>query len=190
RLTRDVGNITMDLNGVERIQVNALGGADTITVNDLTGTDVTRIALDLSAPTGSGQGDGQADTVIVNCTAGDEQIKDASSCASVLDNGLAAQVTIAGAEGGKDSLVVNGLAGNDSINASALNAGQIDLTINGGAGNDMITGSRGNDVVIGGTGNDVALLGAGGDTFIWDPGDARDTVEGPAGTDPPPLHRT
>src|SRR6516165_7658582 len=183
RLTRDVGNITMDLNGVERIQINALGGADSITVNDLTGTDVTRVALDLSAPTGSGQGDGQPDTVIVNGTAGDDQIKVVSSGASVVVNGLAAQVTIAGAEGGKDSLVINGLAGNDTINASALNAGQINLTINGGAGNDMITGSRGNDVVIGGTGNDVALLGAGDDTFIWNPGDASDTVEGQAGTD-------
>ena len=183
RLTRDVGNITMDLNGVERIQINALGGADSITVNDLTGTDVTRVALDLSAPTGSGQGDGQPDTVIVNGTAGDDQIKVVSSGASVVVNGLAAQVTIAGAEGGKDSLVINGLAGNDTINASALNAGQISLTINGGAGNDMITGSRGNDVVIGGTGNDVALLGAGDDTFIWNPGDASDTVEGQAGTD-------
>src|SRR6202040_510459 len=39
RFFRDVANITMDLNGVENIQVNALGGADTITVNDLTGTD-------------------------------------------------------------------------------------------------------------------------------------------------------
>ena len=49
RLSRDVGNVTMDLDGVEHIQVNALGGADTITVNDLTGTDVTRVALDVSA---------------------------------------------------------------------------------------------------------------------------------------------
>src|SRR5262249_684513 len=65
RLSRDVGNVVMDLNGVEHIQVNALGGADTITVNDLTGTDVTRVALDLSAPAGSGQGDGQPDTAIV-----------------------------------------------------------------------------------------------------------------------------
>ena len=40
RFTRDVASITMDLNGVENIQFNALGGADTITVNDLTGTDV------------------------------------------------------------------------------------------------------------------------------------------------------
>ena len=39
RFARDVGNITMDLDGVERIQLNALGGADNITVNDLTGTE-------------------------------------------------------------------------------------------------------------------------------------------------------
>ena len=37
RLTRDVGSVTMDLDGVEEIDLNALGGADTITVNDLTG---------------------------------------------------------------------------------------------------------------------------------------------------------
>jgi len=34
-LFRDVGNITMDLDGVEKIALKALGGADTITVNDL-----------------------------------------------------------------------------------------------------------------------------------------------------------
>ena len=41
-------------------------------------------------------------------------------------------------------------AGNDTINASALKAGQINLTINGGAGNDTIIGSQGNDLVNGG----------------------------------------
>ena len=46
RFTRDVANITMDLNGVEAIDFNALGGADTITVNDLTGTDVTEVNLE------------------------------------------------------------------------------------------------------------------------------------------------
>ena len=35
--TRNLGNIVMDLNDVERIDVNALGGTDTITVNDLSG---------------------------------------------------------------------------------------------------------------------------------------------------------
>src|SRR5277367_3678732 len=48
-LFRDVGNVTMDLNGVEHIQLNAAGGADTVTVNDLSGTDVTQIAIDLAA---------------------------------------------------------------------------------------------------------------------------------------------
>ena len=119
----------------------------------------------------------------VNGTAGDDRITVASSGASVVVNGLAAKVTIAGAEGTNDSLTIDGLAGHDNINASALNPGQINLTINGGAGNDTITGSGGNDVVIGGTGNDVALLGAGDDTFIWNPGDASDKVEGQAGTD-------
>jgi hypothetical protein len=60
-----------------------LGGADTITVNDLTGTDVTRVAIDLLGTPGSGQGDGAADSVTVNGTAGDDQIKVASSGASV-----------------------------------------------------------------------------------------------------------
>ena len=39
----------MDLNGVESVNFTALGGADTITVNDLTGTDVTEVNLDLAA---------------------------------------------------------------------------------------------------------------------------------------------
>jgi hypothetical protein len=35
RLSRDIANITMDLDNVETIDVNAKGGADTITVDDL-----------------------------------------------------------------------------------------------------------------------------------------------------------
>src|SRR5262245_53114109 len=40
RFTRDLGNVAMDLNGIEFIDLNALGGADTITVNDQTATDL------------------------------------------------------------------------------------------------------------------------------------------------------
>ena len=183
RLFRDVGNVTMDLNGVEHIQLAAVGGADTITVNDLTGTDVTQVAIDLAATAGTTSGDGQPDQVIVNGTAGDDVIKIAGSGGSVTVNGLAAQVTIANAEGANDTLTVNGLGGNDTIDASALKAGLINLVINGGDGDDTITGSAGNDLVIGGRGNDVALLGGGDDTFVWNPGDGSDTVEGQAGTD-------
>jgi Ca2+-binding RTX toxin-like protein len=183
RLFRDVGNVTMDLNSIEHIQLNTLGGADKVTVDDLSGTGVTQVAIDLGATPGSPGGDGAADTVTVNGTAGDDHISVASSGANVVVRGLAAQVTIANADSG-DSLVVNGGAGNDTIDASTLRAGQIgNLTINGGDGDDRITGSAGNDTVIGGRGSDVALLGAGNDTFVWNPGDGSDIVEGQAGID-------
>ena len=52
----------MDLDDVERIGCHALGGADTIAVNDLTGTDAKTVDVDLDL---SGGGDAQADTVIV-----------------------------------------------------------------------------------------------------------------------------
>jgi Ca2+-binding RTX toxin-like protein len=181
RLFRDVGNVTMDVNGVEHVQFNAEGGADTITVNDLTGTDVTQIAIDLAA-SGTSSSDGQPDTVIVNGTAGDDAIKIASNGNGVTVSGLAAQVQIAHVDA-IDSLVINGLAGNDNIDASALKAGVVNLTINGGDGNDAITGSAGNDLINGGRGNDVVLMGKGDDTFVWNPGDGSDTVEGQGGTD-------
>ena len=64
-------------------------------------------------------------------------------------------MTIDHADAANDSLVVNGLDGNDTIDASALTPGQINLVIDGGAGNDTIIGSAGNDRPIGGDGNDV-----------------------------------
>ena len=182
-LTRDVGTITMDLDGIENIQLNALGGADTITVNDLTGTAAKQVNIDLSGTVGSGQGDGAADNVILNGTAGDDTVTVASNGAGVVVNGLAAKVTLAGTEGALDQLTVNGAGGNDTINASALKAGQINLMINAGVGDDRIIGSQGDDTVFGAQGNDTALLGAGNDTFVWNPGDGSDTVDGQAGTD-------
>ena len=143
-----------------------------------------QVAIDLSAaPAGSGTGDGAADTVITNGTANNDQINVVTSGTSIVVKGLAAQVTVTGAEPLNDSLVVNGGAGNDTIDASKLHAGQVNLTLNGGDGDDKIIGSAGNDVVNGGNGSDVALLGAGNDVFVWNPGDGSDIVEGQAGID-------
>jgi Ca2+-binding RTX toxin-like protein len=183
RLSRDVGNVVMDLNGVEQIRLAALGGTDSITVDDLTGTDVTQVAIDLSSPAGTGQGDGQQDTVIVNGTAVADRISVVSTGSTITVNGLPAQVTINGAESSNDKLVINGLGGDDTIDASGLRPGQVNLTLNGGDGNDTIIGSAGNDIVNGGRGNDLAFLGDGNDTFVWNPGDGSDIVEGQAGND-------
>ena len=70
--TRNIANVTMDLNDVESIDFNALGGADNIVVNDLSGTDVTEINLNLAVP--GGAGDAQPDSVIVQGTNGDDVV--------------------------------------------------------------------------------------------------------------------
>ncbi len=42
RFFRNVGNITMDLDDVEQIDLDVLGGLDSITVNDMSGTILRR----------------------------------------------------------------------------------------------------------------------------------------------------
>ena len=88
--------------------------------------------------------------------------------------------------------MVNANGGDDVITAGNGLANLIQLTIDGGAGNDTITGGDGadllrggdgNDVITGGRGNDTAQLGNGDDTFVWNPGDGSDTVEGQVGFD-------
>src|SRR5215472_5313324 len=116
RLTRDIGNVTMDVNGVEHIQLNALGGADSITVNDLSGTGVTQVAIDLASPPGSGAGDLAADSVTVKGTKGDDVIEVLGQGGSLTVAGLPELVTISGSEA-TDALVVAGGNGNDTLSA-------------------------------------------------------------------------
>jgi Ca2+-binding RTX toxin-like protein len=178
---RDVANITMDLNDVEGIEFRALGGADNIVVGDLSGTDVTRIELDLRGPNGGG--DGAADTVTVNGTQGSDNFGAAGDAGGVNVFGLPATVNIFFQEQANDRLTLNGQGGDDVINASSLEADGIQLTMNGGLGVDVLIGSEGNDLINGGDGNDTALMGAGDDTFVWNPGDDNDTLEGQDGFD-------
>jgi Ca2+-binding RTX toxin-like protein len=181
RFFRNVANVTMDCGGIESVVFNALSGTDQITVNDLTGTPVTNVLVNLSSSLGAG--DGQADAVIVNGTAGNDHITLTGSTNQVDVLGLAAKVTVVGGEQGLDELVVNGLAGDDVIDASAVTAGAIDLTLNGGEGNDTLTGGEGNDLLNGGRGNDLEFGRGGDDTFVWNPGDGSDVIEGQGGLD-------
>jgi hypothetical protein len=121
----------MDVNDVETSVFNALGGADTITVNDLTGTDVNQVDLNLQNPLGSGLGDGQPDQVIVNGTAGDDDIVVTGSAGNVDVKGLSAAVAIVHAEAANDRLDINTLDGNDTVDTSGLAAGVIQLFVDG-----------------------------------------------------------
>ena len=165
RLFRDIGNITMDVDDVETVDLNALGGADTITVNDLTATDVTAVNVDLAA-TGGG-GDGQVDNVIVNGTNGDDAVLAASDSSGVAVTGLAATVAIQGAET-TDRLTIHALGGGDIVDASALTAAAISFIADGGDGDDAISGGAGDDTLFGGNDDDT-LIGNGG-TDVLDGG--------------------
>jgi Ca2+-binding RTX toxin-like protein len=178
---RDVANVTMDLDDVEGIDFRALGGADDVVVGDLSGTDVEPVDLDLRGPNGGG--DGAADTVTVNGTQGNDVFGAAGDAGGVSVFGLKADVSIFFQEQANDRLTLNGLGGEDNIDATSLEADGIQLTQNGGLGADVLLGSEGDDLVNGGDGDDVALHGAGDDTFVWNPGDDNDTLEGQAGFD-------
>ena len=188
RFLRAPGNVTMDTAGVERVDFNALGGADVITVDDLHGTDVSAVDLDLGL---DGSGDGQDDQVTVNGTAGNDTLDVRGDASRVTVSGGQALVSIVDHEA-TDRLIVNGLSGNDAISAAGLAAGAITLTLDGGTGDDTIAGGAGvetllgddgSDSIDGNGGNDVAFMGADDDTFVWDPGDGSDRIEGQDGAD-------
>jgi Ca2+-binding RTX toxin-like protein len=161
RFTRDIANIVMDLDDVETIHAKALAGADTLTVNDVSGTNLTRVITDLGAV--GGGNDLAADNVIVNATNGDDIATVAGSGTTSQVLGLAAQVQIPGSFAGSDRVTVNTLAGDDVVDASSLAANALLLTANGGDGDDVLIGGDGNDTLNGNAGDDVLIGGLGTD---------------------------
>ena len=115
RFFRDVGNITMDLNDIEFIDVQALGGADNAVLNDTSGTDLKTVAFDLEAAIGGGSGDGAADSVTVNGTNNPDDIQVTAIDNVVEVNGAPVTVQIAHSEAANDLLAINALDGNDNV---------------------------------------------------------------------------
>ena len=169
RFVRDVGNITMDLGGLESIVAKTLGGADNLTVNDLSGTDLTNVQADLSAS--GGGDDGASDNVVVNGTNAADVVSVSGAGPNAQVAGLSAVVSVSGASAVNDRLTVNSLGGDDVIDASGVAAGSIPLTLNGGVGDDVLIGGAGDDVLRGGAGDDVLIGGPGNDTLDGGPGD-------------------
>src|SRR5262249_13886461 len=94
--------------------------------------------------------------------------------------------------GTSESLVLNANGGDDTFSATGNLATLIQITVDGGAGNDTLLGGNGADVLRGGAGHDfidgnhgnaTVMWAAGDDVFQGEPGDGSDTGEGGNGTD-------
>jgi len=243
-LFRDVGAVLMDFDDVEALELASLGGSDTVVVNDLTGTDLLALHVDLASSPGGEAGDAQPDAVIADGTTGPDTVDVGAADGALVLTGLAAEIRVEGADAGLDRLEfvgvgndrvhvngtkaddlvsiapspvpgalrtelggfpapfdvsgaavlgVRGLGGADAIgctgNVAALGiplelyGGKGDDTLAGSNGADLLVGEGGRDVVQGTQGSDVAFLGPGKDTFVWNPGDGSDVVEGERGAD-------
>jgi hypothetical protein len=115
------------MDNVESLDLTALGGVDTFTVNDMSGTDFQVADVDLQGPTGGG--DGAVDTVTVNGTAAVDTIDVAPGGIGVQVSGLKTTTGIGGSEA-TDVLVVNGLGGDDAITVDPATTALIGVTAN------------------------------------------------------------
>jgi Ca2+-binding RTX toxin-like protein len=129
RFFRTQGTITMDTDGVETVDFNALGGADLVTVNDLSGTDVSNVSVDLAGVLGGTTGDGAADRVVLNAANGNHTIRVNGDAGAVKVSGLAATVDVLHPELANDRLEINALG--NKVDAGGLAAGAIQLLVNG-----------------------------------------------------------
>jgi len=140
RLFRDVANVTQDMNGIENLALATLGGADNVTVHDLSATDLNHADVNLSAAGGSG--DGQPDTVTADGTDGADAVDLGSdSAGDVVVSGLATQLQVSGSEAATsaspgDTVQVNTLGGDDTISNGIGVSGPAGIGIDGGAGSD------------------------------------------------------
>ncbi|HEX7946497.1 MAG TPA: hypothetical protein VF495_17640, partial [Phenylobacterium sp.] len=157
-LVRDIDAVRLEMTSVEKLSIRALGATNSVTVDNLAGTPVTQVAVDLA--TERGAPDGNVDTVVVNGGPGADQIRVSGSTTGVTVTGLSETVTVTGADN-VDHLMINAGVGADSVSAAGLAAGLIRLDIGGGEGNDTLVGSQGDDVFTGGDGDDRFMFGPG-----------------------------
>src|SRR4029453_17417048 len=117
---RFAGAGTMSIAGVERFDLRALGGADNVVVNDLSGAGLSQLDADLA-------NDGAADVVDIKGSSAASELR-VSSGISI--GGVGATVNVLRAQAandklnldpgaGTDRVVVEGTTGNDTIGVAA-----------------------------------------------------------------------
>jgi hypothetical protein len=200
--------VSLDLGGVEQVGFIARGGADTVTVGDLTGTSVKAADVDLSAS--GGGDDGEADSVIARGTDAADTISTTPASPLVV-GGLAAETRVTGARpddvvkadgaGGADTAIYDGTAAADTIQLAPVGSEQRvfagdaapfgtvdveDLRVRGRGDADTLTmvgaPQAGLQVSLeGDEGDDTLRGGAGSERLIG--GAGADAVDGNQGTD-------
>ena len=172
RLFRNIANVTMDADDIERLDIKARGGADTLA--STTSRAPTSPACSPISTACPPETRGRADNVIVNGTSGDDVVFVTGQGDGAQVTGLPAQTSVAGAVAASDRLTIAALGGDDVVDGTALAANSALLTLDGGEGDDVLTGGAGDDTLLGGPGDDVLIGGPGTDTA--DGGDGNNTV--------------
>ena len=127
---RSPGNIRMDLEGVERLDLATLGGVDAVTIGDLTGAELTVADIDLSSAAGTG--DAKGDTVVVNGTDRADLI-DVTAYAGAVDvSGLRAETVVTGGDA-TDRLEIDTFEGEDSVTVDDAARALLDIAFDLGA---------------------------------------------------------
>jgi Ca2+-binding RTX toxin-like protein len=208
RFFRDVGDITVDTENAERIEVDTGGGNDNLVA---TGADVEQMIIrtgDGNDTASGGRGDDWAslgnghDRFIWNPGDGSDRVLGGNGTDTLEFNGSDAdeEMTVNALSHGNVQLFrdvgsidmrlrdveridIDAEGGDDVIDARGLGHRAIDLAVDGGDGRDIVITGAGDDRVVGGLGNDLAWMGAGDDVFFWDPGEGSDWVNGGTGRD-------
>jgi hypothetical protein len=120
--------------GVENVNWAGFGGldeagaGDSVSVHDLTGTGVVNFTPDFSAPADGGAPNNSADQLTVTGTQGVDHIAVSAFANAITVSGLTASVTPIELNA-KDTLIVNTLGGNDTVDTVALPQGLVQLQV-------------------------------------------------------------
>ena len=165
--------------GIDTVIWNGLGnGSDTILASDGAET------LTVQGDSGVNNYSVGSNSGLLTVTEGGASITVAISTTTInVNGGSEADVITIGEIADVNPLVLNidGQADNDTITAADANIGDVRMFLNGGTGNDTITGSRDSDSINGDGGDDSIVGGLGNDSA--DGGEGNDTLNGEGGND-------